>query len=54
VIQDLTFHDLRHDFACRAREAGWSLEKVASYLGSASLTGVPALPPIGPSPQLSR
>ena len=33
VIQDLTFHDLRYDFAYRAREAGWSLEKVAHYLG---------------------
>jgi site-specific recombinase XerD len=54
VIQDLTFHDLRHDFACRAREAGWSLEKVAGYLGSVSLTGVSALPTIGPSPQFSR
>jgi len=30
--QDLTFHDLRHDFASRAREAGWSLEEVARYL----------------------
>jgi site-specific recombinase XerD len=54
VIQDLTFHDLRHDFAFRAREAGWSLEKIAHYLGSASLTGVPALSTIGPSPQLSQ
>ncbi|MFL5667628.1 MAG: tyrosine-type recombinase/integrase [Ktedonobacteraceae bacterium] len=50
VIQDLTFHNLRHDFAYRAREAGWSLEKVAQYLGSATVTGVPALPTIIPSP----
>ncbi len=28
-IHDLTFHDLRHGFAHRAREAGWSLEEVA-------------------------
>jgi site-specific recombinase XerD len=42
VIQDLTFHDLRHDFAQRAREAGWSLEEVAHYLGHVSKTG--ALP----------
>jgi site-specific recombinase XerC len=33
VIKDITFHDLRYDFAHRAREAGWSLEKVANYLG---------------------
>jgi integrase len=31
-IHDLTFQDLRHDFAHRAREAGWSLEEVAYYL----------------------
>ncbi len=42
VIQDLTFHDLRYDFAQRAREAGWSLEEVAYYLGHVSKTG--ALP----------
>jgi site-specific recombinase XerC len=33
LIQDLTFHDLQHDFAHRAREAGWSPEEVAYYLG---------------------
>jgi site-specific recombinase XerD len=32
-IEALTFQDLRHDFAQRAREAGWSLEELASYLG---------------------
>jgi site-specific recombinase XerD len=32
VIQDLTFHDLRTDFAYRAREAGWSFQEVADYL----------------------
>ena len=42
VIQDLTFHDLRYDFAYRAREAGWSLEKVAHYLGLSTRQG--ALP----------
>ena len=41
-IQDLTFHDLRHDFALRAREAGWSLEEVARYLGLITKKG--ALP----------
>ena len=39
VIQDLTFHDLRYDFAYRAREAGWSLEKVAHYLGLGTRQG---------------
>jgi site-specific recombinase XerC len=33
VIQDVTFHDLRQDFAQRAREAGWSREDVVHYLG---------------------
>lgn len=43
VIADLTFNDLRYDFAYRAREAGWALEKVASYLGLAAGQGVSAL-----------
>lgn len=29
LIATITFHDLRHDFAHRARAAGWSLEEVA-------------------------
>jgi integrase len=33
LVGDVTFHDLRHDFAHRAREAGWTLEEVAYYLG---------------------
>jgi site-specific recombinase XerC len=33
LIGDLTFHDLRHDFAHRVRVAGWALEEVAYYLG---------------------
>jgi site-specific recombinase XerD len=33
VIQDLTFHDLRTDFAHRAREAGWSFQEIVNYLG---------------------
>ena len=36
IIQDLTFHDLRSDFAHRAREIGWSLEEVETYLGLAA------------------
>lgn len=43
VIADLTLHDLRYDFACRARKTGWSLEEVASYLGLAAKQGVSAL-----------
>ena len=42
-IADLTFHDLRHDFAHRAREAGWSLEEVAYYLGHVTKKGTPAI-----------
>jgi integrase len=33
VIGDLTFLDLRHDFACRVREAGWSLFRKNVYPG---------------------
>lgn len=43
VIADLTFHDLRRDFAYRAREAGWSPEDVAYYLGGVTEQGSPAL-----------
>jgi hypothetical protein len=42
-IQDLTFHDLRQDFAYRAREAGWSPEEVAYYLGLVTKKGAPAI-----------
>jgi len=42
-IAELTFHDLRHDFAHRAREAGWSLEEVAYYLGHVTKKGTPAI-----------
>lgn len=42
-IADLTFHDLRHDFAHRARQAGWSLEEVAYYLGHVTKKGTPAI-----------
>lgn len=43
LIHDVTFHDLRHDFAHRAREAGWQLEEVAYYLGHITRKGTPAL-----------
>jgi len=43
LIGDITFHDLRHDFAHRARAAGWSLEEVAYYLGHITKAGTPAI-----------
>ena len=43
LIQDITFHDLRHDWAHRAREAGWSLEEIALYLGHIDNKGKPAI-----------
>ncbi len=54
VIEALTFQDLRYDFACRAREAGWSLEEVAYYLGQVTRQGVPALQTTVPYTQVSR
>lgn len=39
MIQGLTFHDLRSDFAHRAREMGWSLEEIENYLGLATKKG---------------
>jgi site-specific recombinase XerC len=53
-IQDLTFHDLRCDFACRAREAGWSLEEAAYYLGQVTEKGAPAIQTTSYSTQVSR
>ena len=43
LIQDITFHDLRHDFAHRARAAGWDLEEIAVYLGHQNRDGMPAI-----------
>jgi integrase len=43
LIHDVTFHDSRHDFAHRAREAGWTLEEIAYYLGHITRKGTPAL-----------
>ncbi|HJT58496.1 MAG TPA: tyrosine-type recombinase/integrase [Ktedonobacteraceae bacterium] len=42
LIADITFHDLRHDFAHRALEAGWALEELAYYLGQLTTKGLPA------------
>ncbi|MCY9509965.1 site-specific integrase [Paenibacillus larvae] len=43
LIQDVTFHDLRHDFAHRAREDGWDLKEIAFYLGHVTNKGTPAI-----------
>jgi site-specific recombinase XerD len=43
LIEDVAFHDLRHDFAHRVRAAGWSLEEVAYYLGHITRSGTPAI-----------
>jgi len=42
-IADVTFHDLRHDFAHRARAAGWSLEEIAVYVGHQTKDGALAI-----------
>jgi site-specific recombinase XerD len=42
-IANVTFHDLRHDFAHRARAAGWSLEEIAVYAGHQTKDGAPAI-----------
>jgi site-specific recombinase XerD len=42
LIADISFHDLRHDFAHRALEAGWTLEELAYYLGQITTKGLPA------------
>lgn len=31
LVSDVTFHDLRHDFAHRAREAGWSIPGTSRF-----------------------
>jgi site-specific recombinase XerD len=54
LIHELTFHDLRHDFAHRAREAGWSLEEVAYYLGHVTKKGMPAIQTTARYVQVSR
>ena len=43
LIEDLSYHDLRHDFAHRARAAGWNLEEIAYYLGHITKRGTPAV-----------
>jgi integrase len=43
ALQDCTFHDLRHDWAHRARAAGWTLEEIAVYAGHQTKDGAPAI-----------
>jgi len=43
LIEALSYHDLRHDFAHRARAADWSLEEIAYYLGHITQRGTPAV-----------
>ncbi|WP_017815185.1 tyrosine-type recombinase/integrase [Paenibacillus shenyangensis] len=39
-IKEITFHDLRHDFAHRMRnEEKWTLEEIAAYLGHTTKSG---------------
>jgi site-specific recombinase XerD len=54
VEPELAFHDLRHDFAHRAREAGWSLEESAYYLGHVTKKGIPAIQTTVRYTQVSR
>lgn len=54
LIADLSFHDLRHDFAHRARAAGWALEEVAYYLGHVTKRGLPAIQTTVRYTQVSR
>jgi site-specific recombinase XerD len=53
-IVNLSFHDLRHDFAHRAREAGWTLEEIAYYLGHVTKRGTPAIQTTARYTQVSR
>jgi integrase len=54
LIKDITFHDLRHDFAHRCREAGWTLEEIAYYLGHITKQGAPAIQTTARYTQVSR
>lgn len=53
-IANITFHDLRHDFAHRARQMDWSLEEVAYYLGHTTKKGTPAIQTTARYTQVSR
>jgi len=53
-IENLTFNDLRHDFAHRARGAGWSLGEVAYYFGDVTENSTRALQSAVHSTQTAR
>lgn len=42
-VKDVGLHDLRHDWAHRARAAGWKLEEIAIYAGHQTQDGMPAI-----------
>ena len=54
LVGDVTYHDLRHDFAHRARESGWHLEEIAYYLGHTTNRGTPAIQTTARYMQVSR
>ncbi len=54
LMGDVTYHDLRHDFAHRARESGWHLEEIAYYLGHVTKRGTPAIQTTARYTQVSR
>ncbi len=53
-IESVSFHDLRHDWAHRARNAGWKLEEIAYYLGHITAKGQPAIATTARYTQASR
>lgn len=54
LIHDITFHELRQDFAHRARKAGWSLDEIAYYLGHVTKEGKPSIQAAAKYTQLNR
>jgi site-specific recombinase XerD len=54
LIHDITYHDLRHDWAHRARQAGWAIEEIAYYLGHVTKKGTPAIQTTARYIQVSR
>lgn len=43
LVKSVRFHDLRHDWAHRARQSGLSLEEIAVYAGHQTRDGAPAI-----------
>ncbi len=43
LVKLVRFHDLRHDWAHRARQSGWTLEEIAVYAGHQTKDGAPAI-----------